>query len=268
MAGGRMKMPDLQAEPDLRSIGIDKVGVKGIRYPIIVEDRSNGIQSTVAELNIYVRLHHSRRGTHMSRFVEVLNRYHQESIISQLDKLLLDLKQVMKADASYIDINFPYFVRKLAPVSKSASLMDYQCFFNASYEDSYKLYIGAVVPVTTLCPCSKEISAYGAHNQRSYITVKVRYDDFVWLEELIALAEAAASSEIYPLLKRRDEKHVTEKAYQNPRFVEDIVRILTQALGGDPRIREFYVESDHVESIHNHNAYAFVYRRNDPKPGT
>lgn len=258
-----MNIPDLQAQPDLRRIAIDKVGVKGIRYPIVVEDRDNSTQSTVAELNMYVELHHSKRGTHMSRFVEVLNRYHRESIISQLDKLLLELKNLLKADAAYIDINFPYFIKKHAPVSKSVALMDYQCFFNASYKDDYQLFIGVVVPVTTLCPCSKEISSFGAHNQRSYITLKVRYREFVWLEELIFLAEAAASCEIYPLLKRRDEKFVTEKAYQNPRFVEDIVRELTQELGADPRICEFYVESDNLESIHNHNAYAFVYRNCD-----
>lgn len=253
-------IPDLQSRPDARRIMIDKVGVKGIRYPIVVEDRQNKLQQTVGKLNIYVELHHSQRGTHMSRFLEVLNRYHQESIIGQLDKLLLELKSLLKAEASYIEIFFPYFMKKLAPVSHSASLMDYECFFCASYEDEYKLWIGAIVPVTTVCPCSKEISSQGAHNQRSFVTIKVRYNGFVWLEELIGMAESAASSPVYPLLKRQDEKFVTEHAYDNPKFVEDIVREITQKLEADPRILEFYIESENQESIHNHNAYAMVYR--------
>lgn len=253
-------MPDLQSQGDTRRIGIDKVGVKAIRYPILVEDRTNKLQQTIADLNIYVELHHSKRGTHMSRFLEVLNRYHQDSIIGHLDKLLLELKTILKADSAYLDMDFPYFMTKHAPVSKIASLMDYKCFFNASYRDEYELWIGAVVPVTTLCPCSREISDAGAHNQRSYVTIKVRYTGFVWLEELIQIAEDAASSPVYPLLKRRDEKYVTEKAYSNPRFVEDVVREATQKLSADERILEFYVEADSFESIHNHNAYAMVYR--------
>ncbi|MDD4223570.1 MAG: GTP cyclohydrolase FolE2 [Candidatus Cloacimonetes bacterium] len=255
-----INIPDLQSQGDSRRIGIDKVGVKGIRYPIVVDDRANGVQASIGEFNIYVDLHHSKRGTHMSRFLEVLNRYHQDSIISQLDKLLLELKSVLKADAAYIDIVFPYFVKKQAPVSGIASLMDYQCFFNASYAERFELWIGTVVPVTALCPCSREISDAGAHNQRSLVTIKCRYRDFVWLEELIGIAEAASSCPVYPLLKRRDEKYVTEAAYARPRFVEDIVREVTQKLGSDPRVLEFYVEADSFESIHNHNAYAMVYR--------
>ncbi len=255
-----MNIPDLQSQSDSRRIGIDKVGVKGIRYPIVVDDRDNGIQSTIGELNIYVDLHHSKRGTHMSRFVDVLDRYHQDSGISQLDKVLLELKSVLKADAAYIDIAFPYFMKKQAPVSGISSLMDYQCFFNASYAENYELWIGAVVPVTALCPCSKEISEAGAHNQRSLVTIKARYEGFMWLEELITIAEGAASCPVYPLLKRRDEKFVTEAAYAKPRFVEDIVREVTQKLGSDPRVLEFYAETESFESIHNHNAYAMVYR--------
>ncbi len=255
-----MNIPDLQSQSDTRRICIDKVGVKGIRYPLLVDDRANGVQVTIGELNIYVDLHHSKRGTHMSRFVEVLNRYHQDSIIGHLDQFLLELKSVLKADAAYVDILFPYFLAKRAPVSGIASLMDYNCFFNASYAKDYELWIGAVVPVTALCPCSKEISEAGAHNQRSLVTIKVRYSGFIWLEELIAIAEAASSCPVYPLLKRRDEKYVTETAYARPRFVEDIVREVTQSLEADPRVLEFYVEADNFESIHNHNAYAMVYR--------
>lgn len=255
-----MNIPDLQSQSDSRRVSIDKVGVKGIRYPIVVDDRARGLQHTVGDLNIYVELHHSRRGTHMSRFIEVLNRYHQESIIGSLDKLLLDLKSLLKAEAAYIDIHFPYFVKKHAPVSRIASLMDYECYFNASWQEDYRLWIGVAVPVTTLCPCSKEISTSGAHNQRSYITLRVRYREFVWLEELIELAESVASCPIYPLLKRRDEKYVTEQAYAHPRFVEDIVRDLTLALQKDARILEFDLAAENLESIHNHNAYASVYR--------
>lgn len=259
-----MNIPDLQSQSDSRRISIDKVGVKGIRYPIVVEDRANKLQQTVADLNIYVELHHSRRGTHMSRFVEVLNRYHRDSIIGQLDKLLLEVKTLLKADAAYIDISFPYFIKKNAPVSKIASLMDYQCRFNASYKDDFQLWIGVCVPVTTLCPCSKEISAGGAHNQRSYVSISVRYSEFIWIEELIEFAENAASCPIWPLLKRRDEKYVTERAYANPKFVEDVVREITQKLQSDRRILEFEISSDNQESIHNHNAYALVLRsRND-----
>ena len=255
-----MDVPDIQSQLDIRNIKIDKVGVKGVRYPIIVDDRKNGTQHTVANLDIYVDLHHSKRGTHMSRFIEVLNRYHQDNLISNLHNMLYELKSSLKADAAYIDISFPYFIQRKAPVSQIPSMMDYQCSFSASLTQAYNLWIGVLVPVTTLCPCSKEVSAAGAHNQRSHVIIKVRYSEFIWLEELIAIAENAASCPIYPLLKRRDEKYVTEKAYANPKFVEDIVRDVTQVLEQDERILEFYVESDNYESIHNHNAYAVVYR--------
>jgi len=253
-----MSIPDIQSQSDNRKINIDKVGVKSLRYPILVEDRQNKAQHTVADLNIYVELPHHRRGTHMSRFVEILNHYHQDMIIGQLDSFLGELKTVMKAEAAYVDISFPYFVRKTAPVSKISSLMCYDCFFNAVLRDEYELWIGVVVPVTTLCPCSKEISQFGAHNQRSHITIKLCYSEFVWLEEMITLAESVASCEIFPLLKRPDEKYVTERAYNNPRFVEDIVRELTQGLKADPRVKKFLVEADSFESIHAHNAYALV----------
>lgn len=255
-----MTIPDIQNQADKRKITIDKVGVKGVRYPIVVEDKSAGIQHSVADLDIYVELPHYRRGTHMSRFIEVLNRYHTEAFIGKLDMFLSELKETMKAEAAYVDIHFPYFVRKQAPVSKIASLLSYNCTFSASYIDSFCLWIGVSVPVTTLCPCSKEISEYGAHNQRSEIRISVCYKNFVWLEELIAIAEQHASCEIYPLLKRPDEKFVTEKAYNNPKFVEDIVREITLELQNDERIIGFHVESENFESIHNHNAYAMITR--------
>ncbi|MDY0151714.1 MAG: GTP cyclohydrolase FolE2 [Candidatus Cloacimonas sp.] len=253
-----MTIPDLQNQSDCRKLSIDKVGVKGVRYPIVVEDRTKGIQHSVADLNIYVELVAHKRGTHMSRFIEILNHYHTEVFIGKLDVFLAELKETMKAESAYIDINFPYFMRKEAPVSHIASLLGYDCCFNASFSDTFELWIGVTVPVTTLCPCSKEISAYGAHNQRSLITIRVCYNDFVWLEELISLAESHASCEIYPLLKRPDEKYVTEKAFNNPKFVEDIVREITMELQADKRITAFHVESENFESIHNHNAYAMI----------
>lgn len=255
-----MTIPDIQSMADTRRIPIDKVGVKGLRYPIVVEDRANKIQHTVADLNIYVDLPHHLRGTHMSRFVEILHHYHEEALIGNLESFLQELKNSLKAQAAYIDISFPYFMAKKAPVSKISSLLAYDCEFSASLRDSFDLLIGVIVPVTSLCPCSKEISESGAHNQRSKITIKVSYRDFVSLEELIELAEETASCEIYSLLKRVDEKYVTEHAYANPKFVEDIVREITIRLQNDPRIKGFYVESENAESIHLHNAYAMISR--------
>ncbi len=253
-----MTIPDIQSQADDRHVNIEKVGVNSLRYPIVVEDRDNKVQSTVADLNIYVDLPHHRRGTHMSRFVEVLNQYHQDFFADQLEKFLIELKEVMKAQAAYVDVSFPYFMRKTAPVSEIASLMSYDCCFNAKYNDTYELWIGVVVPVTTLCPCSKEISEFGAHNQRTNITIRLCYHEFIWLEELIEIAESVASAQIYPLLKRPDEKYVTEHAYENPRFVEDIVREIAGILKNDPRVKKFYVEACSFESIHAHNAYALV----------
>ena len=255
-----MTIPDIQSQADTRKIAIDKVGVKGLSYPIVVEDRANGEQHTIADLNIYVDLPHHLRGTHLSRFVEILHHYHKEALIGNLEPFLSELKKSLNAQAAYIDINFPYFINKKAPISKIASLLAYDCIFSASLKDDFELLIGVIVPVTSLCPCSKEISAAGAHNQRSKITIKVSYKEFVWLEELIELAEQTASCEIYSLLKRVDEKHVTEKAYANPKFVEDIVREITIRLQNDPRITGFYVESENAESIHLHNAYAMISR--------
>ncbi|MDD2683680.1 MAG: GTP cyclohydrolase FolE2 [Candidatus Cloacimonetes bacterium] len=255
-----MNIPDTQSQNDLRKIVIDKVGVKGLRYPIVVEDRANGTQHTVAELNIYVELPHYKRGTHMSRFIEILHHYHTEALIGNLPDFLQELKISLEAKAAYIDISFPYFVTKKAPVSGIESILSYDCVISASLQEDFNLLIGVIVPVTTLCPCSKEISEHGAHNQRSLITIKVSYTGFVWLEELIELAESTASCEIYSLLKRIDEKHVTEKAYNNPKFVEDIVREITIKLQNDERITSFFVESENAESIHLHNAYAMISR--------
>ena len=247
---------DIQSMTDKRKVTIDKVGVKNVRYPIIVSDRENGTQPTVAELDIFVELPHHHRGTHMSRFLEVLNQFHKGTFIDRLDQFLKEVKLALQADKAFTFIRFPYFIKKIAPVSKIESLLGYDCFFEAEMGETYKLTIGVDVPVTTLCPCSKEISEYGAHNQRSLVTVKATFNTFVWLEELIEAVESAASCEVYPLLKRVDEKYVTEKAYDNPSFVEDNVREITLKLADDKRIDSFSVESENFESIHSHNAYA------------
>jgi len=253
-------MADLQNGKDKRKITIDKVGVKGIKYPVVVSDRSNKTQATIADINLYVELPHYHRGTHMSRFVEVLNRYHQEEIVFHLQNLLDDLRQSLNANAAYIEMNFPYFISKAAPVSGIESFLNYECMFKAALKDEYEFWIGVKVPVTTLCPCSKEISDYGAHNQRSEVSLTVQYSEFMWLEELIDLIENTCSCDIYPLLKRVDEKYVTEKAYDHPMFVEDIVRELTLALQKDKRVLHFEIESENFESIHNHSAYAYMRR--------
>ena len=249
---------DIQSQRDFRQVSISKVGVKGIKYPIIVEDRTNTVQNTIADIDIFVDLHNEHRGTHMSRFLEVLNKFHKETIINNLELLLTELKQQLKSETSFIKISFPYFIEKEAPVTKLKSLMDYNCVFEAAMSDKFEFIIGVTVPVTTLCPCSKEISEYGAHNQRSYITIKIIYNQFIWLEELIELIEKSGSCEIYSLLKRPDEKYVTEKAYHNPVFAEDVVRDITLKLKQDNRINWFCVEAENIESIHNHNAYALV----------
>ncbi|MCD4650615.1 MAG: GTP cyclohydrolase FolE2 [Candidatus Cloacimonetes bacterium] len=249
---------DIQNSHDKRRIPIQRVGVKDIRYPIVVEDRENGEQHTIAEMDIYVNLPHHHRGTHMSRFIKVLNDYHETTFIHKLHEFLESIRRELDADSAYTRISFPYFIRKAAPVSGIKSLMSYECSFEAALEKDFSLTLGVKVPVMSLCPCSKEISKYGAHNQRSYINIEVCMDDFIWLEELIRYAEDSASSELYSLLKRVDEKHVTEVSYENPKFVEDIVRDLAIKLRKDSRISWFRIESVNMESIHNHSAYACI----------
>jgi GTP cyclohydrolase IB len=249
---------DIQSTEDNRKVKINKVGVTNVRYPIIVDDRANKNQHTIADLDIFVELPHHHRGTHMSRFPEVLNKFHEDNLISKLSEFLNEVKQTLNAEAAYTVIRFPYFVRKHAPVSGIASLQAYDCIFEASMKEDFQLTICVKVPVTSLCPCSKEISESGAHSQRSEVTVKIRFNEFVWLEELIDIVESCGSCEVYPLLKRVDEKYVTEKAYENPSFVEDIVRDITLKLQDDKRITFYKVESENYESIHSHNAYACV----------
>ena len=253
-----MKLNDIQNQKDTRKIPINKVGVKGLQYPIVLQDRINGTQNSVADINMYVELPHNFRGTHMSRFIEILHHYHRDIIIDNLEKLLAEMKQKLDADVAYLEMKFPYFIKKAAPVTKEESLSSYQCGFKTSLSDEFVLEMFAKVPVLSLCPCSKEISEFGAHNQRAYITVGIVYKDFVWLEELIEVIENAASSQVYSLLKRPDEKYVTEKSYDNPKFVEDIARDIAIALKNDSRISKFSIEAESIESIHNHNAYAMI----------
>ena len=252
-------MPDVQGSLDLRRIPIQKVGIKGIRHPVQVRDRANSVQHTVATFNMYVNLPHNFKGAHMSRFVEILNNHEYEITVESFMRMLFEMTEALNAKSGQIEMSFPYFVNKVAPISKVQSLMDYGVTLTGKlYDNKPNLYIKVVVPVTSLCPCSKEISGYGAHNQRSHATIEVRTRTFVWIEELIELVENQASSQLYGLLKRRDEKFVTEHAFNNPKFVEDMVRDVAQKLNQDDRIDSYVVESENFESIHNHSAYALV----------
>jgi len=255
-------MKDVQGQRDERNISIDRVGIKNINYPITLRDKSKEIQHTTASVNLYVDLPREFKGTHMSRFVEVLTRHHSEIDIRNISNILDEIKTYLKAKTAHLELSFPYFIKKAAPVSGLVALLDYNCAIEAISNGSSKMKstITVQVPVTTLCPCSKEISERGAHNQRSIVTLKVRVNKFIWLEELIEVVEQSASCELYPLLKREDEKYVTERAYDNPTFVEDVVRTITQKLQDDLRIDWFSVESENQESIHNHNAYAQIER--------
>ncbi len=254
-------MPDVQNTADTRQIAIDKVGIKSIRHPIKIADKTKGIQHTIATFNMYVFLPQHFKGTHMSRFVEILNANEEEISIENFEHLLRDMVLRLEAESGYIEMSFPYFINKSAPVSGVHSLMDYDVTFIGAIEHGHYLHTTKVViPVTSLCPCSKSISNYGAHNQRSHVTISARTNDFVWIEELVAVAESQASCELFGLLKRPDEKYVTERAYDNPKFVEDMVRDVAAALQRDSRIDSFIVESENFESIHNHSAYAMIER--------
>ena len=250
---------DVQNKPDIRHIAIDKVGIKDIRHPVLVKDRSQGVQHTIANFNMYVELPHNFKGTHMSRFVEILNSHEMEISVESFKDMLTEMNKRLEAERGHIEMSFPYFINKAAPVSGVKSLMDYQVSFIGEINgDQDAMTTKVVVPVTSLCPCSKEISQYGAHNQRSHVTLAVRTNTFVWVEDLIDLVEKQASCELYGLLKRPDEKYVTERAYENPKFVEDMVRDVAAQLNADARIDTYVVESENFESIHNHSAYAMI----------
>lgn len=250
---------DVQGSADTRQIPIDKVGIKDIRHPVRIKDRSVGEQHTVATFNMYVNLPHNFKGTHMSRFVEILNQHEREITVESFKEMLHEMTGRLEADAGHIEMSFHYFINKAAPVSGVESLLDYDVTLIGEITNGTpRMNIKVVVPVTSLCPCSKKISDYGAHNQRSHVTVSAETNGFVWIEDLIDLVENQASCELYGLLKRPDEKYVTEKAYDNPKFVEDMVRDIATSLNGDDRIVAYTVESENFESIHNHSAYALI----------
>jgi len=254
----KKQITDVQNRRDHRHIDINKAGVKSIKYPITVLDKKNKTQHTIATINMYVDLPYHFKGTHMSRFVEILNHYRQGINVKNLPSILYEMKKKLNAKSAHIEVEFPYFIEKTAPVSKAKSLMEYTCKLWGSLNHELDICLGVEVPVTTLCPCSKEMCEKGAHNQRGIVSIEVRFKKFFWIEDVIKIAEKSASSEVFSLLKRPDERYVTEKAYDNPMFVEDIVRNVAQKLEKDPNITWFSVESENIESIHNHSAYALV----------
>lgn len=254
------EIADVQSRPDHRRIDIDKVGVKNISYPIVVLDKFNGTQNTIACINVYVNLPYRHKGTHMSRFIEILSEFRRHISIRNIPQILEETRRRLNAQSAHIEMTFPYFIEKLAPVSKASALMEYICTIKGSLNENGQIDLIACVkvPVTTLCPCSKEISTVGAHNQRGEVRVNVRFKKFFWIEDLIRIIEDSASCEVYSLLKRQDEKFVTERAYANPRFVEDIVREIALKLDKDENFTWFSVDSENFESIHNHSAYAYI----------
>lgn len=254
-------IPDVQSSADTRHLAIDRVGIKGIRHPVQVRDKSVGVQHTIATFNMYVHLPHNFKGTHMSRFVEILNHHEREISVESFEKILGEMVARLDAKSGYIEMSFPYFVNKTAPVSGVQSLLDYDVtLIGETKNGKSQVTMKVLVPVTSLCPCSKKISERGAHNQRSHVTLSIRTNEFVWIEDVIRIAEEQASCELYGLLKRPDEKFVTELAYDNPKFVEDMVRDVAAVLDADKRIDAYVVESENFESIHNHSAYALIER--------
>ena len=254
-------IPDVQSSADTRHLAIDRVGIKGIRHPVRVKDKSVGVQHTIATFNMYVHLPHNFKATHMSRFVEILNQHEREISVESFEKILHEMVKRLEAKSGYIEMSFPYFVNKTAPVSGVQSLLDYDVtLIGEIVRGKSRVTMKVLVPVTSLCPCSKKISERGAHNQRSHVTLSIRTNEFVWIEDVIRIAEEQASCELYGLLKRPDEKYVTERAYDNPKFVEDMVRDVAAVLDKDKRIDAYTVESENFESIHNHSAYALIER--------
>ena len=254
-------MPDVQNQADGREIPLTKVGVKGLEYPIRVLDKVKKVQYTTARADLFANLPHNFKGTHMSRFVETFHRYREDLSMPRFLEMLGKIREDLNAESAYGVLEFPYFVEKRAPVSQLAGIVSYQCRYKGKVggkkvSDTFSVAVS--VPVSTVCPCSKAISERGAHNQRGIVTVELELGPFFWLEDIIALVEEAASSPVYSILKREDEKFITERAYDNPKFVEDLVRdvyVKIRDLGSFPR---FSVEAENFESIHNHSAYAFV----------
>ena len=253
-------MRDPASEKPLHNIEIDKVGIKNLKYPIRVFDKKEAEQHTVATINMYVALPHKFRGTHMSRFIEILNKHKDTVAMKNMRLVLLDIIEKFDAHSAHIELKFPYFIEKSAPVSHEHSLMEYECQFICSLtqEKKFEFMLGVSVPVATLCPCSKELVKKGAHNQRGKIKVFIKFRGFVWIEDIVKLIEDCASTPLYSLLKREDEQFVTQHAYDNPVFVEDVARNVANKLNNESAIIWYSVEVESYESIHNHDAYAFI----------
>ncbi len=258
-AKAKAHLHDKQSERDHRELRIDKVGVRGLQFPIQIRDKAHSIQNTVATIGMYVDLPKEFKGTHMSRFIEVLNAHGNVVHVENITDILYAMQQKLRAASAHLEMEFPFFLIKQAPVSGQESVMNYTARFDATAcGKEIDFVLTVIAGVTTLCPCSKAISKYGAHNQRGTVTVQVRSRQAVWIEDLIALVEGSASSELYSLLKRQDEKVVTERAYENPVFVEDLVRNVALKLNAHPDVTRYKVEAENYESIHNHNAYACI----------
>ncbi|MGQ9708773.1 MAG: GTP cyclohydrolase FolE2 [bacterium] len=253
-------MEDIRKRPVEPAVPIDKVGVKGLRYPVVLLDKAHNRQHTIASISMFVDLPKEQRGTFMGRFIEILNRYHREIDVHKLGTILKEMREKLGANSAHLEMEFPYFVEKQAPVSGARSQMDYRCWIKASLKEKFRLQLGVAVPVTTLCPCSKEMSGKGGHNQRAEIRAVVEYKGFLWLEDLINILEECGSSEVYSLLEREDERHLTAQAFDNPALVEDVVRKVAQRLDTDPQITGYEVEVESFESIHHHEAYAYINR--------
>src|SRR5258706_3095171 len=265
-----LPMPDVQSSVDTCRTSIDRVGIKGIRHPVRIQSVSGEIQHTIATFSMTVRLAHDVKGTHMSRFVELLEANQEAFSVPMLSALLARMVERLHVGEGHIEMAFPYFIKKAAPVSGVSSLMDYEVVLSGAIKDGVtSITTKVTAPVTSLCPCSKEIAAYGAHNQRSHITIAVRGKEAIAVEDIVRIAEDQASSELYGILKRPDEKYITERAYDNPKFVEDLVRDVAAALNADPRVAAYVGETEKFESIHNHSAYAVIERdkQHDPTRG-
>ena len=252
-------LSDIQQERDHRKLPIDKVGVRDLRFPVRIRDKAHAHQDTIATIGMFVDLPHHFKGTHMSRFIEVLHAHGNVVHVENIPDILRAMQQRLDSQTAHLEMDFPFFLEKSAPVTGKAGLMDYQARFDATANGpEIDFVLEVCAHVTTLCPCSKAISESGAHNQRGRVTVQLRSDETIWIEDVIALIEASASSELYSLLKRPDEKYVTERAYENPVFVEDLVRNVAQRLNAHPHVTWYKVEAENFESIHNHNAYACI----------
>ena len=259
----KLELPDVQGSPDQRHLAIQRVGIRGVRHPLTVQNAAGGAQATVGTWSLDVHLPETMKGTHMSRFVALLEERKGEFGVEGLRALLVQMADRLDAEAGRIEVRYPYFITKTAPVSGVESLLDIEVTLIGRIAAGVTdVSLSVVVPVTSLCPCSKEISDYGAHNQRSHVTIEagVKADVSITVEDLVRIAEEEASCEVYGLLKRPDEKYVTERAYDNPKFVEDLIRDVVQRLNDDPRIGRYVVEVENFESIHNHSAYARIER--------